>query len=121
MPVDEGPQIDVATVQSKVNGAAVMAYPDFLKEAAERVGSNFYILPSSIHDVLLMPGKDSPGLAALENMVRQINRTEVAPEDRLSDKVYHYDAKERMLEMGESFEHRMAARQMYAPVRSEAR
>ena len=116
-----GPKLYVATVRSKINGAAVMAYPGFMEEAAREIGSSYYILPSSIHEVLLLADIESPGLETLEGMVRSVNRTQVAPEERLSDTVYHYDARERKLEPAEQFEKRMAARQSREPQRQEAR
>ena len=52
-PKDE--QMFVATVPDKVHGAGVLAYQDFMDQAAERVGGDFFILPSSIHEVLIVP------------------------------------------------------------------
>ncbi len=47
-PADE--KIFVATVPDKVHGAGVIAYQDFMDKAAERVGGDFFILPSSLHE-----------------------------------------------------------------------
>jgi len=52
-PEDE--QIFVASVPDKVHGAGVLAYKDFMDQAAERAGGDFYILPSSIHEILIVP------------------------------------------------------------------
>ena len=55
-PEDE--QMFVATVPDKIHGAGVIAYPNFMEDAAEKMGGDFFVLPSSIHEVLLV--KDNP-------------------------------------------------------------
>lgn len=74
----------VASIENGQNGACVIQYPHFLDDAAETLGGSFYVLPSSIHEVLLLADDTSPSLSELENMVRTINQAEVAPEERLS-------------------------------------
>lgn len=105
-PSDE--QIFVATVPDKVHGAGVLAYQDFMDQAAERAGGDFYILPSSIHEILIVPDNGNMDLQSLEAMVREVNATQVAPEDKLTDNVYHYDSKEKVFELGEKFVERQA-------------
>ena len=81
----------VANAADSLNGAAVMAYPDFMDKAAGAVGSDeFWIIPSSIHEVLLVPsGTASAGdLAA---MIRDVNSTQVAPDEVLSWHPYYCD------------------------------
>lgn len=46
--------IYVATNKKKVFGAAVMLYPNFLDHVREVIGSNFYVIPSSIHEILIV-------------------------------------------------------------------
>lgn len=87
---DEG--MIVVSNKERVNGASVIAYPNFLKEAAERIGGNFYILPSSIHEVLFVPDRGMMDAYTLRGMVLDVNATQVAPEEKLSDSVYYYDA-----------------------------
>ena len=100
-PEDE--QIYVASVPDKVMGAGVLAYQDFMDQAAERVGGDFFILPSSRHEILLVPDNGQMDLHDLEAMVREVNATHVAPEDKLTDNVYHYDADAKIFELGEKF------------------
>lgn len=80
----------VCTNTQKINGAGVLLYKDLLKEFAERVGTDFYILPSSIHETLLVPLSDQMEVEYLRSMVREVNATQVAPEEVLSDNVYIY-------------------------------
>jgi hypothetical protein len=93
----------VATVPDKVHGAGVLAYENFMDMAAERAGGDFFILPSSLHEVLIVPDNGNVKLEDLENMVKEVNATQVAPQDKLTDSVYHYDSKEKIFELGEKF------------------
>ena len=108
-PEDE--QIFVASVPDKVHGAGVLAYQDFMDQAAERAGGDFYILPSSIHEILIVPDNGKMGLSDLENMVKEVNATQVAPADKLTDNVYHYDSQAKIFELGEKFVERQAERE----------
>jgi hypothetical protein len=107
-PEDE--QIFVASVPDKVHGAGVLAYQDFMDQAAERAGGDFYILPSSIHEILIVPDNGKMGLPELENMVKEVNATQVSPQDKLTDNVYHYDSQAKIFELGEKFVERQAER-----------
>lgn len=75
-------------------GAAVMLYPELWKKIRNVLGENFYILPSSVHEVLLV--RESYGMkrTQLEIMVKEINETEVDEEEVLADTVYYYCGKE---------------------------
>ena len=108
-PEDE--QIFVATVPDKIHGAGVLAYQDFMDQAAERAGGDFFILPSSIHEILIVPDNGKMGLMELEAMVREVNATQVAPADKLTDSVYHYDSKDKIFELGEKFVERQAEKE----------
>lgn len=99
----------VASIENGQNGACVIQYPHFLDDAAETLGGSFYVLPSSIHEVLLLADDTSPSLSELENMVRTINQAEVAPEERLSDNVFHYDCETHIFENARAFEARLSA------------
>ena len=103
MPPMEGPQLMVLTNTQGMHGAGALFYPDQLETIAQQMGTDFFVLPSSVHEVLILPDDGSQDLDSLQFMVREINRTEVAPEDRLSDFVYHYDAQDHVLERAETF------------------
>ena len=81
----------ICTNADKLNGAGVILYQGLLQEFADRVGSDFYILPSSIHETLLIPVNSDMDIEYLRDMVRTVNRTEVAPDEILSDSVYYYN------------------------------
>ena len=89
--VDDRVPMYVCTNTMKSNGAGVILYDGLLREFADRVDSDVFVLPSSIHETLLIPVSAGMDLEALKDMVRSINRTEVAPDEILSDNVYYYD------------------------------
>ena len=76
-----------------INGAWIMFFPGMMASYAKQLGSKgYYILPSSIHEMLLMPAEYSDYDArVLQRIVAEINETEVSPEDRLTDSIYYYD------------------------------
>ncbi len=115
---DDSP-LNIATTEDQLNGACVIAYPGFLDQAAEKIGGSFFVLPSSVHEVLFV--KDDRGFRSKElcDMVRSINNSEVRPEDQLSDIAYHYDAENRAFEKAEEWEER-SEREAYAEVEAEA-
>lgn len=79
---------------SRCLGAICMMYPGALKEAAEHLHSNLFILPSSIHECILVPESRSFPKEELEDMVISINTTQLEPQELLSNHVYYYDLDE---------------------------
>lgn len=80
----------VLTNQQRFLGACCILYDDVLKEIAERLDCDLYILPSSIHEVILMPVTVTESVLALSQMVCDINQSEVSAEEVLSDHIYRY-------------------------------
>ncbi len=97
----------VMTNQEKMFGASAMFYPGAMDQMAEKLGGNYFILPSSVHEILAMPNDGSQDVQDLEQMVQEINATQVEPRDQLSDRVYHYDARERTFELASDYQDRM--------------
>ena len=104
-PEDE--QMFVATVPDKIHGAGVIAYPNFMEDAAQKMGGDFFVLPSSIHEVLLVRDNGQMTAKELENMVKEVNATQVEPADQLTDHVYHYDSQNHLFELADKYEERM--------------
>ena len=75
----------------------------FLERVFAKIGS-FYVLPSSVHEVLILPDDGEPKARDLNEMIRTINENEVLPQDRLSDIAYHFDGKH--LETAQDYEDR---------------
>lgn len=98
IPQDSVPLL-VASVDNAFMGASVIQYPGFMEQAAEQIGGDFFVLPSSIHEVLLLPDDGKTDFRELTAMVQSINESQVAPAERLSDNVYHYDSKDHVFEL----------------------
>lgn len=80
----------VLTNSKKINGAACIIYENVLKNFAESIGSDLFILPSSVHEVILIPYDEKIEKSSLNKMVREVNRSELNACDVLSDHVYVY-------------------------------
>jgi len=106
VPTDMVPPMYVISNEQQLQGAAAVFYPGMMEAAARELKGDFFLLPSSVHEMLLVPDDGNMTAAELSTMVSTVNRQEVAPELRLSDNVYHYDAKARAFERGESYEAR---------------
>jgi hypothetical protein len=89
MPPDD--KMFVLSNEKRINGASALLDDKIMDEVREQVGDNFYILPSSVHECLIIPADEVIELRELENMVKEINETKVEPKDRLSNHVYQYD------------------------------
>lgn len=88
----------IITNKHRVNGAASILYDDVLYDLANKLDTNLYLLPSSIHEVIAIPFKPE-SLKDLEEMVCDININEVDVSDRLSNAVYVYDKEARKLSL----------------------
>ena len=87
----------VLSNKSRVNGAACILYKDLLKDFAMAVDKDLYILPSSTHEVILLPSDGTQESAQLKAMVQEVNRTQVDEKEVLSDSVYYYDRKKDVI------------------------
>lgn len=103
----------VLTNDQGVHGAGSLFYPGQMEEIGAQMGSDFFVLPSSVHEVLIFPDDGQTDYRDLQMMVQQINEAEVAPADRLSDHVYHYDVSDHVLEKAETFERRMEEKEKF--------
>lgn len=83
-------QMYILTNQKGINGASCLLYDNILIGFANQINSDFYILPSSIHEVILVPVEKNMSKEVLTAMVRDVNRTQVACDEVLSDRVYYF-------------------------------
>ena len=82
----------VVSNPEKVYGATALLDPQTMKSITDRIGEDtYFILPSSIHEMLVIPESLAPAPEELQTMVKEVNRNEVAVQDRLSDNVYRVD------------------------------
>ncbi|MCI8299662.1 MAG: hypothetical protein HFI69_04810 [Lachnospiraceae bacterium] len=94
---EESVPMYVLTNSQQYFGAACILYPNALQEISENLKDNLYILPSSIHEVILVPASLAENPVELSQIVREVNLTEVAPEEILSDSVYYYQREENQV------------------------
>ncbi len=94
------PKAFVVTNKDKKLGACCLAYPEVIGTAIEKMGFDCYILPSSIHEVILIEKKGNFNeIEELRDMVNQVNRQSVPAAEILSDKVFQYNAKTKKIEI----------------------
>ena len=87
----------VLTNNRKLQGAACMLYPGVIRKFAKTLNKNIYILPSSVHEVILLAEDASSNKKDLLSMVTEINATQVDECEVLADSVYFYDLEEDRL------------------------
>lgn len=80
----------VVTNKTKNRGAAGIFDFDLLRKTAEELDSDFYILPSSIHEIILVLEKEAPSMQKLKELVGDVNQCQVKEEEFLSENVYFY-------------------------------
>ena len=80
----------VLTNTYKNMGAVYMLFPDIMDRIADELGGDLYILPSSIHEVLIMKVTDMYEIPQLRQIIHEVNVTQLSLEQRLSDHVYKY-------------------------------
>lgn len=112
----DGRQLDEQTTMIVISygksfyGAAALMNKAALKQAAGMIGGDFYILPSSVHEILAVPA-NAADRDSLLKMVRMVNRTEVAETDVLTDSIYRYDRERGQLEVIEAEPERSAEKE----------
>ena len=85
-----GEQMYILTNKQKLNGASALLDSKMMEAIYERIGE-FYILPSSTHEVIVCSFSNRMDVEDLRTMVKEVNDTQVAPEDLLSYSVYSYN------------------------------
>ena len=104
--IESANDLYVLSNTGKYHGAGIVANKEILKKVAEQMGCDFTILPSSIHEIIIVPDKYAE-LANISKkdlckMVQEVNDTTLKQEEKLSDNIYHFDSKEKKIEMIEN-------------------
>ena len=94
---DEFMQMYVITNRERTFGAISILYEHILEEISSYFQSDIYILPSSIHECIIVPYSEEYTKEELELMVKEINETQVAKEEVLSDQVYIYSRQNKTI------------------------
>ena len=92
----------VMTNEAKVHGATTMVYKEAIKALAEKIGGDFYLIPSSIHEVMAIPDRVlEPKKLIL--MLEEGNRTCCSESEILSNTLYHYSMEKDCFSMVASY------------------
>ena len=89
--IEADSMIYVLSNRDRMFGAATLLYAESLKMLTRKLNKNLIILPSSVHEVLLVPDDGMKEKDFFKNMVKEVNDSQVEPEERLSYNVYYYD------------------------------
>ena len=95
--VPEKERIYVVTNRHDFFGANALLYSDVIAEVAEKIGTDCYILPSSVHDLIILSAETFLKQNRLANIVRTTNIESVRPSERLSDSVYLFSISDRSI------------------------
>lgn len=71
-------------------GAILMTCKNLMDEIADFFKEDFYIIPSSIHEVILFPRSKAPSKKELDRLIQKVNQEYLDPEEYLSDHAYYY-------------------------------
>ena len=96
---EENAPMYILTNTEKYFGAYSIFYPNVQQHVADVLNTSYYVLPSSIHETILVPDSGLYSPDELQHMVKSVNLTQVDPKERLSDSVYYYDRKSRTLSL----------------------
>ena len=91
----------VISNKQQINGAVNMMYDDVLSDIAEQVGTDLYIIPSSIHECIAV-SCEVISAEALAEMVNEVNADCVKDEEVLSSHVYRFNAQEKTLALADT-------------------
>lgn len=99
-PAGDRDQMYVLSNQIRSYGAASIVYPHILEMIGSILRDDFYVLPSSVHEVVIVPASAGIRSSEMDAMVQEINQTQVAAEEVLSDTAYFYDRCTDTLQFG---------------------
>ena len=89
VPIFDDNALKIVTNKEGIGGASIIAFPEVLLNMLDN--QDYYILPSSIHEILVMPAVYVADPKDLQAMVTEVNATQVKPQDKLTDSVYFLD------------------------------
>jgi hypothetical protein len=81
----------ILTNINRIDGAVCIIYPNLLNDLALSIGSGFYVIPSSVHEVIIVPSENTYESDDIKDMIREINDTQVKLEEILSYSLYYFD------------------------------
>lgn len=89
----------ILTNRNRVFGASVILYKDYLQRVAEAAQCDLYVIPSSIHECIILPKVEGGDVARLAEIIGEVNRDHVDPKEILSNSLYAYDRETQTLDV----------------------
>lgn len=97
-PMNDEMPFYILSNRQKVHGASIIFNKSLMAKIAEKLGK-YYILPSSIHEVLIVPATLGRNAKELAEIVRNVNAESVPPQERLSDNIYEFDIEDETIKI----------------------
>ena len=94
----------VLTNEENYFGASAIIFDSILEKISILLKDDFWILPSSIHECIIVPADCTMSAEGMRDLVREVNQAEVAPQDYLSDEIYYYQCQMHRLTCVEAVE-----------------
>lgn len=91
------PDFQVLTNKMQQYGASCILYDHMLESISQKLLDNYYIIPSSTHEVLILAESVADQCGPLSEIIQDVNRTQVANEEILADHPYYYDRQAMLL------------------------
>lgn len=95
--VGQDEDVYILTNQYMDYGASAILYPHILEQIGVYLDGNYFVLPSSVHEVIIVPENFELLKEDMECVIREVNETQVQAEEFLSDHAYYYDRKKKEL------------------------
>ena len=93
----ESVEMYVLSNKDKQYGAVYMFDTEVMSKIAEVIGGDLVVIPSSIHESILLKKQKETDFDILRDMVKEVNRTQLHPTEILSDEVYQYSRDTQVL------------------------
>lgn len=87
----------VITNSAQFYGSSALLYPDVIGRVADKIGTDCYVLPSSLHEVIVLSAKTYSDKSKLVKIVSGTNAKHVRDDEKLSDSLYFYDIANRSI------------------------
>lgn len=87
----------ILTNEANRYGASAIMYDGLQEKLGNMVQGNYYVIPSSNIEVMIVPIKGAPEARDILNTIREANETFVGPDEFLSNRLFMYDRGEKLL------------------------
>ena len=87
----------VLTNKARLYGASCILYPNLLDSIADKLTCDFYLIPSSIHEFLIIPVDNPEQISLFSQMVTEVNETQLSDDEVLSNHAYYYSREQKQI------------------------